>query len=475
MNALARRPLLTLSLGTSALLLLVSGRYGYHRDELYFLQAGRHLAWGYPDQPPLVPLIARAVSAVAPGSLVLLRLPSALMAGAVVLLAGLMARRLGARRSGQVLASASTALTGLVLAMGHLLSTATVGLLGWTLISYLLLRLLQGDDRLLWLLVGLVAGVTMQANVLAAFLLGALATALLMVGPRSLLRSRGPWLAGAVALLAVAPYLVWQARHGWPQLDVAGSIAEGGSGTSASRVAFLPLTVLQIGPWLLPIWLAGLVRLLRDASLRCLGATYLVLVAVFFLSGGKPYYAAGLVPLLLAAGAQPFLDRVRRPWVAPALLALSAPALLVVLPVLPVRSAGVVVSVNYDAGETIGWPELVRQVAAVHGRLPPGTAILAGSYGEAGALDRYGRAVGLPRAYSGHNGYGLWGSPPGAEPVLAIGVDTATLGRSCREVRLVGRLASPHGIDNDEDGAALHYCVPVKPWRELWPEVRHLG
>jgi len=471
----ARGPLLALSAATSALLLAVSGRYGYHRDELYFLAAGRHLDWGYPDQPPLVPLLARLVSSVAPNSLVALRVPSAVMAGAVVLLAGLMAHRLGARRGGQVLAAAATALTGATLALGHLLSTATASLLGWTVVTYLVLLLLQGGDRRLWLLVGLAAGLTAQANVLVGFLLLGLAAAWVLAGRRSLLRSRGPWLAGCTALVLASPYLFWQARHGWPQLDVASHIAAGGSGSAVSRTAFLPLVVLQVGPWLLPIWLLGLVRLLRDATLRCLAVAFLLLLLVFLVSGGKPYYVAGLVPLLLAAGAQPFLDGIRRPWVAPALLALSAPAVLFALPVLPASAAGPVLAVNPDLGETIGWPDLVREVAAAHRTLPPGTAILTGNYGEAGAVDRYGEGVGLPAAFSGHNGYGLWGPPPGSAPVLAVGLDGETLQRVCRELRPVGRITSPHGIDNDEDGAALHYCVPRGPWRDLWPDFRHLG
>jgi 4-amino-4-deoxy-L-arabinose transferase-like glycosyltransferase len=474
MNAVAR-PVLGVAATVFGVLVLLAGRYGYHRDELYFLEAGRHLAWGYPDQPPLVPALARVVSTLAPESLVALRLPSALVAAGVVLLAGLMAQRLGARRGGQVLASVSTALSGVVLAMGHLLSTATVDLLGWTVIIYLLLRLLQGDDRRLWLLVGLVTGVTVLANVLVAFLLVGFAVSVLAVGPRRLVVSAGPWGAAGLAILLGLPYLFWQAGHGWPQLDVASAIAEGGSGTSASRLLFVPLLVLQIGPWLLPLWLLGLVRLWRDGALRSLAATFLVLFATFVVTGGKPYYLAGLFPLLFAAGAQPFLDRVRRPWVVPALLVLSTPALVFVLPLLPVRWAGFVVPVNYDAGETIGWPQLVQQVAAAHRDLPTGTAILTGNYGQAGAVDRFGPGLGLPGAFSGHNGYGDWGPPPGSVPVLAVGVDPTLLQQSCGELRPVGELVNAFGIDNDENGTTMAYCVPSAAWSELWPRFRHLG
>jgi 4-amino-4-deoxy-L-arabinose transferase-like glycosyltransferase len=473
MSALTRRPVLLVAVATGAVLVLTAGRYGYHRDELYFLQAGRHLAWGYPDQPPLVPVVARAMAELAPGSLVALRVPSALIAVAVVLLVGLMAQRLGAGRGGQTLAAAAPAVSGVVLAMGHLLSPATFDLLGWTVLTYLLLRLLQGDRDRLWLLVGLVAGVTLLANVLVGFLLAGFAISVLLVGPRVILRSLGPWVAGTLAGLLALPYLVWQARHGWPQLDVATNIAEGGSGTSSSRRLFLPLLVLQVGPWLLPIWLCGLVRLWREAALRSLAMTFVVLLVTFLVAGGKPYYLAGLFPLLLASGAQPFLDWVCRAWVAPALLVLSAPAVLVVLPLLPVRAVGPVVPVNYDAGETIGWPQLVRQVATAHRDLPEGTAILTSNYGQAGAIDRYGPALGLPRAFSGHNGYANWGHPPDAVPVLAVGIDPLLLQQTCEELKPSGRMVNAYGIDNDENGTTMSLCVPRRPWQELWPRFVH--
>jgi 4-amino-4-deoxy-L-arabinose transferase-like glycosyltransferase len=441
---------------------------------MYFLEAGHHLAWGYPDQPPLVPAVARLMSEIAPDSLVVLRLPSTLIATAVVLLAGAMARRLGAGPSGEALAAAATGMSGFVLGMGHLLSTSTFDLLGWTVLTYLVLRIVQGADPRWWLVAGVVAGLTLQANVLVGFLLVGLVAGLLLAGPRSLLRSPVPWVAALVALVLGLPYLVWQARHGWPQLDVASSIASGGSGSSASRPVFVPLVLLQVGPWLAPVWLAGLVRLWRDRSLRCFAATFGVLLLVFLVLGGKPYYLAGLFPLLLAAGAQPVVDRTRR-WVPAVLLVLSLPALVITLPLLPVAATGPVIAMNYDAGETIGWPMMVGQIAAAHEKLPTGTPLVASNYGEAGAVDRYGPALGLPSAYSGHNGYSEWGRPGGSVPALVVGFDPDLLHRICREVTTLDHLRAPHDVDNDEDGTALSYCVPRAPWSEVWGELVHIG
>jgi hypothetical protein len=86
-----------------AVLLATASRYGYHRDELYFIVAGSHPASGYPDQPPLVPLVSWAMHAIAP-SLTLLRTPSAFASAATTVLAGLVAHEVGgatARRSSQ--------------------------------------------------------------------------------------------------------------------------------------------------------------------------------------------------------------------------------------------------------------------------------------------------------------------------------------------------------------------------------------
>jgi 4-amino-4-deoxy-L-arabinose transferase-like glycosyltransferase len=441
-------PAVVVALLTAVLLASVAGRYGYHRDELYFVASGRHPAFGYPDQPPLTPLLARLFDT---GSVVVLRLPSAIMAAAVVLLAGLMAQRLGARRSGQWLASCATALGGLVLGIGHLLSTATLELLGWVLITYLVLRVLQGGDRRLWLLVGLVGGVTFQANTLVGFLLLALALA----RPRD----RGPWLAGSIALLIGLPYLLWQAQHGWPQLDVARNIAAGGSTTSIPRALFLFFFVLQIGPWLLPLWLTGLRRLLRDQALRCFGVAFVGLAVTFTALAGKPYYLGGLVPLLLAAGAQPLIDGTRR-WVPATLLVLSAPSVVFALPLLPVAQAGPVLALNPDAGNTIGWASFADQVSATGSDI-----VITSNYGEAGALQRYTSL----RVYSGHNGYGLWEIPPGSEPALLVGIAPTF----CASSHQVGTITMP--VDNDENGAKMHTCTPNAPWAQLWPQIRHIG
>ncbi len=296
-------------------LFAVAGRYGYSRDELYFLACGRHLAWGYPDQPPLVPLIARLMSTLAPRSVTILRLPSLMASMAEVVLAGLITRELGGGRRAQGLAAAAMAVSSTVLISGHLLETITLALPLWALLIWLILRAIRTHHGPLWLAVGMVAGIALMESDLVAGLLGAIIVGLLVMGPRRPFTS--PWFYGAVVLAFAmwSPYLAWQITHGWPELAVAHGIANGQSGTSTPRWLVLPLQLGLVSVWLAPVWLAGLVQLSRDTNIaagRAWALAYGVLALAIVAAGGKDYYLAGMYPLLLAAGAEPTVNWVRR-------------------------------------------------------------------------------------------------------------------------------------------------------------------
>jgi 4-amino-4-deoxy-L-arabinose transferase-like glycosyltransferase len=468
------------------LLLAFASRYGYHRDELYFIAAGHHLAWGYADQGPLTPLIARAMTEIAPDSLTVLRLPSALAAGATVLLTGILARELGGTSRAQAIAATSAATGVLVLFSGHLLSTSTFDLLAWTAITWLVVRAVRGREDRFWLAAGVVLGVGLLNKPLPAFLAVGLLAGATVAGPRKLLRNPYVWVGGAIAVALFSPWVIWQANHGWPQLDVARSIAAGHSGSSEPWWAILPFQFLLVSPLLAPVWIAGLVRLLRDRevrNLRFLAWAWVILAVVFMAAGGKPYYIAGLMPALLAAGSATvdgWLDRgrrgARRALLAVAFALSAAIAALISLPIVPAKDAGQAV---YDVRETIGWPAFARTVAGVYRKLPArrGAIIFTSNYGEAGAIDRFGPALGLPQAYSGHNAFGEWGPPPkGSAPVIAIGLGAAETAADFLDCQQAAQIDNGLGIDNDEQGTGVYVCAsPRRPWSAEWPSLKHLG
>ncbi len=248
----------------------------------------------------------------------------------------------------------------------------------------------------------------------------------------------------------------------------------------------MPFQFLLVSPVLAPVWIAGLVALLRRPRLRpfrLFGVAWLFLVVAFSVAGGKPYYLAGMFPILLAAGAietDAWIERGtarRRATLLATLVVLSGlVSAVIALPVLPAKDSGPVIAMNGDVGETIGWPDLARTVAAVYRGAGAGAVIFTSNYGEAGAIDRYGPLLGLPSAYSGHNAFGYWGPPPDrAGRVVTVGLDASDL-RRFRDCRVEARIDNSAGVDNDEAGEPVDLCAgPRGPWSTAWPALRHLG
>ena len=250
----------------AAVLLAMAPFYGPHRDELYFVSAGQRLAWGYPDQPSLTPLLARLATEVAPHHLVVLRLPGLLAAVALVLLAVQFGRLLGAARAGQVLTAVVVAASAVVMALGHRLSTATFDTLAWTAVLVLATQAVLDRRPRLWLVAGVVAGVGLNNKHAVAFLLAGILLALLLDRePRPELRTPWPWLAGVIAAVLWVPNLLWQADHGWPVFDLSADIADEYGG-ALGRVEMLGQAALMFSPLVFVVWVVGLVRLLRTPT-----------------------------------------------------------------------------------------------------------------------------------------------------------------------------------------------------------------
>ena len=427
---------LVLPVAAAELLLLVAtaNRYGYHRDELYFRVAARHPAWGYDDQPALTPLVGRFSEWMFGADPRGLRMLSAVAIALVVVLVALIARELGAGRAGQAVAALATAASAAAMAVGHLLSTTTFDVLVWVTLVYVVARILGGGDERQWLLVGLVAGIGLENKHLVLLLVVALACGCLLARRWDLARS--PWLWGGAALAFALwlPNLLWQARHGWPQLELADKIGQ--EDPVGNRVELLPLQLLLIGPLLAPLWLGGLWWLLRRPEARPyrpLGLAYVVLLAIALVTGAKPYYTMGLLLALLGAGGV-----VAESWMRDSEVGSwrSGPR----SPCLPrsrrssrcrsCRSRTCMrrrfpTSTRTRSRRSAGPPSRRPSVACgtncrSPSARPPSsmratTARRARSHATA---PRYG----IPRAYSGHNAFWRFGRPPdGARPIIVVG------------------------------------------------------
>lgn len=422
---------------------LVSNRYGFFRDELYFLDCARHLDWGYVDHAPLIAVYAK-ISLLLGGSLPALRLLPAIAGAALVALAMLITHQLGGRRFAQGLAGLCIIAVPIHLGMHGILTMNAFEPLFWMGCTYFLIRIVQGGNSRLWIWFGALAGFGLQ-NKHSTLLFGfAVAMALLLSVQRREFLKPWIWFGGLIAFLIFLPNIIWQIQHGFPTVEDLRNVQSTGKNVVLDPLDFIGQQILLLHPFLLPVWFVGLISLLAGnlRRMRVLGYTYLLLLALMVILKAKNYYLSPIYPMLYAAGAvviEGWLTRgfswKRRQWqktviasyvgvmatvAIPAMLPFLSPANLLAynrfLGISPPKT-----EVNHEGplpqyfGDQFGWEQLVKKVADIYWALPPEereqTAIFAGNYGEAGAINHFGSAYGLPEAICAHQTYYLWGPP----------------------------------------------------------------
>jgi hypothetical protein len=451
----------------SALNLAFAGRYGWQRDELYYAVAGRHLQGGYVEFPPVTALLSAFARVLFGWSLVGFRLFAVLAGAGTILVAALVARELGGGRRAQVLAAVAVGFSPLLVATNGLFQPVSFDQLTTMLVFWLGLRLLLGRGS--WPLLGVAAGIGLETKYTLAVPLALLVVAC-AVWRRDVLRSWGFPLAVAIAGALLVPNLVWQARHGWASEHW--FLNPPSSATDESRPEYVANVLLLTHVVAVPVAVAGILLLLRNKMVRPLGWAAIGTVVAYLVLNGKSYYALPAVLFALAAGAVPFdgwATRRRLRAVGAAFVILLVVLLPVGLPVLPLRTADElgVVDARSDYQDEVGWHRLASDVRA---RAKGADVVIASNYGEAGALELFGRR-GLPPVASAHVTFRYWRPPATGRRALLVGFERhdATF---CHGYRVVGRIVMP--VDNEERGGAIARCTLDGTLSDVWPEIVRL-
>jgi len=484
-------PLLAFALVRLVLHLLLNTRYGFHRDELQVLDDARHLDWGYVPYPPLTPFLGWIELQLFGTSLTGFRVFSALAQCAAMVLAGLIARELGGRRFAQLVAALATACMPFSLIMSGMLMYSSLDLLWWVAVAYFTLRLINSGNLRWWLALGLAFGLGLMTRYTIAICAAGLFLGVIATPMRRQLLTPWPWLGAALAVLMFLPNLIWQVQHDFIYLDFVNHIHARDVRWHRTDGFWIEQLYANTGPLLLPLWLGGFAFLAFARSMRpyrVLAWLYMIALALFALSRGRGYYVAPAYPMLLAAGAvalQEWLARLRatparvvRAATCVALALAGATSIALGVPVGPVNSLPwrIARKVHDTFAEQIGWQEFAQRVAEVYRGLPEDersrTAILANNYGEAGALDLYGPALGLPRVISRTNTYWYrgYGDPP-PSVIIEVGNDAEGESQSAAKCTSFGEFRNSLGVDNEE--SAWHYEIFVcrdipSQWPRIW-------
>jgi 4-amino-4-deoxy-L-arabinose transferase-like glycosyltransferase len=487
--------LLLLGLALFLLHMFTNHQYGFHQDEMVVVDNAYNLDWGYVEYPPITPFLTRISIGIFGLSLVSARMFAALAHSIVLVLAGLMARELGGKRTAQILAAIATAIAPIAIAEGAMVMYVTFDFLWSVLIAYFVIRLLKSEDPRWWLGIGAVIGLGMMTKFTMGFFTAGIVGGVLLTDARRYLKS--PWLWGGVilSLLIFLPNMLWQIKHDFISLDFLQGIHARDVREGRAEDYLIGQFVFCASPVIIPIWIAGLYYYFfrQDGKrYRMIGWMYIITFTIYLFVQGLSYYQAPAYPMLIAAGAVVWQGWIDKFAVQKARIALGTTwSILVVgavfagvlaLPIPPINSPlfKAVADVHDLFTEQIGWHEMIKTVGDIYADLPEEekarAGILTAENDEAAALNIYGGQYGLPQAISGSDTFYLRGyrNPP-PETVITVGMDRSYLEQFFEQCAMAGTTTNSYGIDNDlANPPGIYVCrKPYLPWDEIWKRIKH--
>jgi len=492
-----------LSLFKLILLIVFAGNYGIFRDEYYYIEISKRLAWGYVDVQPLSEVILSVSRALFGDSIFGIRVFSYLAGSVIVFISGLIARELNGSKFAQIFTAFLVIFSGVVLGTSSYFSMNSFDILLSALMFYFLIRLINTNNAKLWLVIGLLFGLGLQNKLTFLFLGFGLAVGLMLTQNREYLKSKEIWIGAAIAFIIFLPNIIWQIANNFPTLEFMRN-ASAYKNKPMSLIEFTLNSLLELNPGYSLFVLTGIYFLFfnkQGKAYSIIGWIYVSVFLVFIFNNGKPYYMGVLYPVILAAGvigADYLIENYLRPFVRTVLVILVIPSVFIVtpfaVPVLNVESFikySETLGIKPESGERselgklpqfyadrFGWEEMVQKVASAYNMLSKEerkeALIFGQNYGEAGAANFYRKKYNLPQAISSHNNFWIWGYPKDykGDILIIIGSNYEDNSEFFEDVQLVENHSNKYGMSYENVG--IFICrKPKMPIKEFWEKIKN--
>ena len=492
-----------LSLFKLILLIVFAGNYGIFRDEYYYIEISKRLAWGYVDVQPLSEVILSVSRALFGDSIFGIRVFSYLAGSVIVFISGLIARELNGSKFAQIFTAFLVIFSGVVLGTSSYFSMNSFDILLSALMFYFLIRLINTNNAKLWLVIGLLFGLGLQNKLTFLFLGFGLAVGLMLTQNREYLKSKEIWIGAAIAFIIFLPNIIWQIANNFPTLEFMRN-ASAYKNKPMSLIEFTLNSLLELNPGYSLFVLTGIYFLFfnkQGKAYSIIGWIYVSVFLVFIFNNGKPYYMGVLYPVILAAGvigADYLIENYLRPFVRTVLVILVIPSVFIVtpfaVPVLNVESFikySETLGIKPESGERselgklpqfyadrFGWEEMVQKVASAYNMLSKEerkeALIFGQNYGEAGAANFYRKKYNLPQAISSHNNFWIWGYPKDykGNVLIIIGSNYEDNSEFFEDVQLVENHSNKYGMSYENVG--IFICrKPKMPIKEFWEKIKN--
>ena len=481
--------------------LLQSPAYELHRDEFLYYEQGQHPALGYLENPPLLSYLG-TISGWLGGSEFWIKFWPSLLGALTVVVTGLITSEFGGKKFAQALAGLGI-ITGAYLRMHFLFQPNSLDIFFWTLAIYFLIRFIKTANQKHFYYYAAALAVGFWSKYSIIFLIAAITIGLLITYHRKIFTKAFTYKAALLGFVLVLPNVLWQYFHNWPLVHHMQELQE-------TQLRFLnPLDFIKDQIlYLLPVvfvWITGLVWIFKNRQWQFISWTYFFVIILLLLGRGKSYYSMGIYPVLLAAGAVAWENfSARKVWLRYAAVTLIIILTILFIPMLlpiwkpqklaafyknnSVEKTGLLKwedqknhPLPQDFSDMVGWREIAQQTTVVYNHLSKEeqtrTLIKGDNYGLCGALNFYGKKLGLPQVY-GYNGSFLLWMPDTLhlENVITVGEQfpdtTRDLVKHFKRISIEGELKDSFARQNGTQIILWRHCDPTVLSNFLKKELR---